>query len=357
MKIRFMKSLAVVIAMVAGSSAFGQDYYAECEGDIETVSFLGGDSCQKDDDCGKGCDDGGKSCDYGCGIGDRIGGGGGGFYGGAEVVFVKPHSGTSEAFMIEDAANDVTIRSFEWDYDPAVRFWAGYENCEGFGLRARYFYYDQDAGPEALTVPAGGFAGRDLADGSAEYFIDVDADAGESIGAIAGLHIEAVDLELSQRIDFCVASATFSGGVRYGQLESVVGVASSDGEAYLQASDFEGWGPTIALDARRPVRNGNLSLVAGIRTSVLFGDSDVTVLSVDDEDFLQERDNGVFVGEVMIGAEYSRCLANGIEMIGRVGWEGQYWTGMPLSTAMGENFSDPSDLFLSGLSIGLGFVR
>jgi len=97
MKIRFVKSLAIVIAMVAGSSAFGQDYYAEREGDIETVSFLGGDACQKgcDDDCGKGgkgCDDGGKG---GCGILDGLGCGigGGGAYVDAEALFFRANPG------------------------------------------------------------------------------------------------------------------------------------------------------------------------------------------------------------------------------------------------------------------------
>lgn len=354
MKIRFVKSLAIAIAMVAGSTTFGQDYFEGTDSEIEAVSYLAGG-----DKGGKSCDGGGKGCDSGCRLFDTGGCGGGAFYGGAEIIFIKAHSGTSEAFYLEDAAGNGTVRSFNWNYDPAFRVWAGYENDEGFGARARYFYYDQDAKTQTATAPAGGMADRGLGDSRGDYVAEAFTNPGETIAAIAGLHIEAVDMEATQRIDFCTATTTLSGGVRYGQLKSVVAVANVDqGVGYLQQSDFEGWGPTVALNARRPIRNGNLSLVAGMRSSVLFGNSSVTVLGLNQNSFSQfSRNNGVFIGEVRIGVSYARCLNNGIQLVGRAGWEGQYWAGMPLSTSMGYNFSDPSQLFMSGFSVGLGFLR
>jgi hypothetical protein len=353
MKRSFLLVLALSIAMPAAGPAFAQDDVELTDAVITPVAYLGGGCDESTYDCG--------ICDSCCGTG--------GWIIGAEVIFLKAAAGSNEAFM-QTTGGESSVRSFSFDYDPAFRAWTGYQNCDGFGARARYFYYDQDANPETAVNPANSVIERDISESNSNvggYLAEADIQgAGGSFAAFTGLQVQALDIEAVQTIAFCNADVTMAGGVRYGRLESTLGAASfaANGaldQAYFVATNFEGWGPTIAVDARRPIRNGNLALLAGMRASVLFGESDTQVFTATGntgDDFMQlDRDSGVFIGEVMFGAEYSRCFANGIQATLRGAWEGQYWTGAPLATSMGENFSDPNDLFLNGFNIGLEFAR
>ena len=125
-------------------------------------------------------------------------------------------------------------------------------------------------------------------------------------------------------------------------------------EDYNVFANFEGYGPTFALEMNRPLR-GNLSWIAGTRHSVLYGESDVRVVELGGNDFdMLDRKSGMYIAEVQTGVQYTRCLGRA-EMVLRGVWEAQYWAGMPLATRMGENFSDSDELFMDGFSFALGF--
>jgi len=111
----------------------------------------------------------------------------------------------------------------------------------------------------------------------------------------------------------------------------------------------------MAAGLNRQLGCCGLSLLANTRASALMGTSDMGVLDAGTGDFLiNDRYAGMFIGEVQVGAQYARMLCNGSEASLRVTYEGQFWTGMPLATRMGPNFSDSDQLFLDGFGIGLG---
>ena len=72
-----------------------------------------------------------------------------------ESLSLQYHERKDEAFLVQDNTGDATVRSFDYDYDLASRFWFGAENCEGLGARLRYFYYSQSADPELGVVDLG----------------------------------------------------------------------------------------------------------------------------------------------------------------------------------------------------------
>ena len=86
------------------------------------------------------------------------------------------------------------------------------------------------------------------------------------------------------------------------------------------------------------------------------GKSDMGVRDFTAFDFvIDDRYSGMFIGEVQVGTQYARTLSCGAEATLRLTYEGQIWTGMPLATRMGSDFSDSDQLFLDGFGIGLGY--
>jgi hypothetical protein len=123
-----------------------------------------------------------------------------------------------------------------------------------------------------------------------------------------------------------------------------------------------GLGPTLALEGSRTFC-GDFAFLLGARGSLLFGESDFQLFAVDQppaptsRGFAQlDRDNGMFIGEITVGTQWERQFA-GCEVVVRGAWEGQFWTGMPLATRMGDNFTNESDVFAEGLALSLAISR
>jgi hypothetical protein len=150
----------------------------------------------------------------------------------------------------------------------AYRLTASTNLIEEFGVRVRYFDYDAGTGSDGGPDPSLFFE---------TSMWDIEGTASTKLGKW--------DL---------VASA----GARGGNIEW----SDEDGGS---GYEFDGWGFTAALDARRAFDNG-LAIVAGIRHSQLFGDIEEIATPTDDN-----SNNVVPITEFRAGLEYAHPVFPG----------------------------------------------
>ena len=303
------------------------------------------------------------ACD-GCatcgGCGDDCCCGRSGWYFGAAAVWLKPHyktnkAGLGHAFTVNTnlgmggAENHV---SFSTDYEVTPRLWLGYVNCNGGGWRLRYWEYDH--GP--ATANAVVTASQSVNLGRTRI------DAPGTVEALHDLTLRTLDLDVTQRFDNCWGNAITAGfGLRYARMDQLSlrqGSGSPASGREVFTSDFEGVGPTFALEVQRQV-SCCWGVYGNVRHSVLFGDwntsnltraiipsppVDATVVTTGgSEEPLQ-------ITEVEIGLEWRRPLAANVLYV-RGGYEGQLWH------AAGGPFNQSLDLGLHGFGFSAGVLR
>jgi len=280
----------------------------------------------------------------------------GGLVGGAEMLFLKAYSNTYDqvATWISHGGN-APSNSFEL----SPRIWLGYVGESGFGIRGRWFQYQH-------TLNAG--------TGTAD---EEDSDGLNLIGEIGGLYfgleredyelttrnqldVYAVDVDFMQRIDFEYWQANLGAGLRTGgvkrrtSVEWVPLIEGEEREAGLLATTFEGVGPTIFAELKRPIGAGGLSLIANARGSLLFGDRRVYLQYDGEEEFgdhVLASEGLVAVGEIQFGVEYARRLGYGTIGFAQCLWEGQIWSDATHVAVLSD------DLGLMGLALNFGIAR
>ena len=201
----------------------------------------------------------------------------------------------SPGVQLGDDGQDMT----DFDSEFAPRVTLGVVNDEGFGVRVRWWEYDESASP-----PAGGS-------------ISVDT--------------YTIDLEVMQTVQLnsCV-SAEFSGGARYVEFEELLNRGPDEGleigtNAHNRLSAVGGVvGAKVNIDSRFGRMYG------GARFSLLGDDKFVQ----DSDTNSAKSDTIMSMMEIGTGVEFERCLGNGMTFTGRVGYEWQMW----------ENFTEGRDV-------------
>lgn len=248
-----------------------------------------------------------------------------GVFAGAELLLLTPYNGSLS--VSAGPGNPLVEVTPDFDLAAAPRFWAGYRNSEGLGLRARYFTLDAEGGPSP------------------------------TLGIVRGLDLRTFDLEVTQIEQLGNWTLDLSAGIRWAQNRNdMFSVAAP----VLLTQDFEGWGPTVALGALRPIGSGNFSLFANVRGSLLFGDNDYLISAfipgisppLVPVATLQSSNEVVTVGELQLGVEWARFLDNGARVYARAGVEAQAWN-IP-SPALGL-LDDTTGLI--GATMAIGFER
>lgn len=243
---------------------------------------------------------------------------GGGWYGGAEATILEPFmSGAPSVFV----GNPVPGSLIEQQFRAGVRYQIGWANAAGFGIRGRYWSYDQSFTQAAPFAPAQ-----------------------------LGVNLQAADLEATVTQRLWNWDTLLSAGARYGQLgysnDQAVGGRPLFG---VGTARFEGVGPTIAAEGRRRLGRSSFSLYGNVRGSALFGE-------VANRSMFLSMPSASINGEVMgiaenqLGLAWDRVAANGLVIEVRAVWETQYWMNNTLSD---DAYGIGTNLGLIGPTIGL----
>ncbi len=257
------------------------------------------------------------------------------WYVGVDLAVLKPHMGTlgADLGIFNHPAVDVTPSH---DFQVSPRVWLGWDNADGLGVRARYWTFDSDA---TLAFPVANHP---------PVFGPID-------GTQSWLGADTLDLEATQR--GCLGNLEFqlAGGFRYANMETGVGVygtAPIPFEAGIDI-DFEGVGPTVAIDVRRPIGNRGLALVGSARSSWMYGETDINGSGVLDgiPAGLYADDHMMQINELSLGVQWSRCLARGGQISVAALWESQAWEWAPVAGLIHQ------DIGLTGPTFSFSYMR
>jgi len=297
MKSALFRLAAVAIAIGATSTAvLAEDLrfisHADSRGTVLPTRFI---SLNGDEDCGN-ADKSFESCecDTRCG----------GFEGGVELLFLN--------VWANHGAGERNGGNSWFNRDPEtignMRYWLGYRNAEGLGVRARCFSYYSQIG----------------AGNTNEYF-----------------DVSLTDVEATALLTLGKWDYDFFGGVRIGDLRW----SDKNGNS---GYNFTGAGLTLGGSVRRQLI-GNLGLVSSVRTSFLLGQTKEVV--GDDE----SSQTLASMTEVRLGMDWQREMARGNFVFG-VAWEQQVYTGLSGNV---DSDIDPEDVDLSlgGPVLWVGFQR
>ena len=273
--------------------------------DVHQAAFCEGCGCGECG-CGNGCGCCG-CCDCGdcCGCCDCCNacGCGGGTYAQFEILFLRAH-------VLEDAAG---LGKLSEEYEISPRFVLGFENGCGQGARIRYWHYGHQQ--NSIDDPA------------------------------LGVRFEwnVLDLEATNRLQFCRTDVVLGGGVRLANTE----IMSSPN------IDADLIGLTAAVDAETVIccdccRCSYWSAIYGSRLSILGGDWEGAGNTYIPGPI---RDDNVVVTELYGGVEYG-CCYRGLDLFSQLKFEVQNWH----SDALAANAGTDSIGFVGpGFVIGAGY--
>ncbi len=252
----------------------------------------------------------------------------GGLVGGLDVLFLRAYGNTYDEMMHRNLSNGDIAPSNDYEISP--RMWLGYVGQSGFGIRSRWFQYQH-----TLKAATGTFADWPDADDTTE--------------ARNYLDVYAVDIDFMQRVDLGCWDLNAGAGIRVGGVKRLTTLETTRGSDTLDAayrSRFEGVGPTIFAELKRPIIGTGISLIANARGALLFGDGRWEAVEE-----AGGSDSVVGVGEVQIGLEYARQLGYGTIGFAQCVWEGQMWS----NATQFEGGRD--DLGLTGIALNFGITR
>lgn len=275
-----------------------------------------------------------------------------GFYADMAFVFARPSFTDASNFGIYDAPQDLsTAGSFDYDYELAPRVWLGYVGPDGRGVRARYWQFEHSGRARSLTqTDPNIFYGADWIHPWG-MITAMTTGVGDVMNITNSLKAQALDLEVTQTLNFCRAEIMLGAGLRYALLEKEFDAVIPGVDFLTARHDFEGVGPTISMDVRLPIDcYGCWSLYGGCRYSILFGESWAYGENGSDP-FNYTLDEVLSIGEIEIGVEWTRSVSRWGLFVVRAGYEGQVWyeAGSPSNVG--------GDLGFEGINVKLGFIR
>lgn len=195
-----------------------------------------------------------------------------------------------------------------------------------------------------------------------------------ALATAARLHMDVWDFELTDDVRLSRWAGLVALGVRYAHLSQEYTAFTTDVSlagplAMFASHNFNGAGPTLALELHRDLGLAGLYFYGYGRGSVLFGSaterSDIqspgNTMSFTDLSSAAQRQPVLPVGEIDFGLGWNRALRTSV-LYAQVGFVGQVWWGAGnatsepgvLSTILGDSGARNDNLGLIGLSVRTG---
>jgi len=236
-------------------------------------------------------------------------------------LFIK-YENTFMSYSQEGGVADADGNPVDVDREYAPRIEAGLFFNKGLGLRGRYWSYDTDARSSA--------------------------------GNLFSVDSSYWDVELFQNIRVTEKTELeWSAGIR--KIDFNQSVGGGHGE-WRYDSDFDSWGVTAALEARRTIWYGKL--YARGRFSILAGDADL-LYYYEGSPYNPRKatDNTIYQAELALGYEFNIPLSDRVILKMNAGGEWQNWSniGMADSSFGGIGNDDVlEDIGFVGFVLGVG---
>lgn len=209
-----------------------------------------------------------------------------GFYVDGQALYLQPRWQNNPAwvagpdiFLVPDGTVTATQKDFEFDWQVSPRVEIGFSNDCGFGLRGRAFYFSQNA-QESITRDTPDVSIRTAAPLGLAGFLGL----GDTANLAAELTMYTGDVEFTHDLQAGRWALRMSVGGRFAHIEqnyqaTAVTPAGAAAGGIYSGLEFDGGGPTVALEAHRRVGKTNWAGFGMIRTSLLYGtyDQNVTV--------------------------------------------------------------------------------
>ena len=199
----------------------------------------------------------------------------GGWVGGVGVYVIKPHWTTNPAFATTVASGSVNVDSqtdFPYSYYATPLVWFGYVGENGLGARTRFWLFDQSS---TTTFTNDGSAS--VISAAPLNYLNSSTTAGDVLTFTSGLRVDVIDFELTQTFQAGAFTGQLSAGGRYTRIEQtyhhVEAPLTTLDDIVDSSHSFNGFGPSIGAEVRRPILDGGFSLYASGRGSILFGKS------------------------------------------------------------------------------------
>ncbi len=269
------------------------------------------------------------------------------YYGGAYLL--QPTFQTDAAFLRTGAGGAAQQVDFtrHINYAPAGGLAIG--TGRGWGLRGAWFNFSESGNADAVAAP-----GETLTPSTPLSLTGIGKTA--RIDTDSNMRVTAWDAEGTY---VCYSSSLWSlllgSGVRVAHVSQDYVAYLTDAKSAITTvgagHNFNGAGPTFSTDGRYTcVRNSNLALYSKLRFSLLFGMAkedyftDTPAGKVNNQ--YRSENQTLPIGELEVGAEYSRPLGNARVFV-QSGFVGQIWWGggnssnfdpLANSSAAGTNF-------------------
>jgi hypothetical protein len=242
-------------------------------------------------DGGTPIDGAGPCCGpLGDGCCNHFGDGGSHFTGGVGLYLLHPNLTANPAFARNSTtaatpANGETTtviagtQDFGYDVQASPRVWLGYVCDSGLGGRVSYWHFEDSANTFEFTNPGPAVVTSASVLTAIPGITSNGAFGTDHLAFTSDLRMDVLDLEATQDVKVCLWQLLISGGVRYDYINQSYGGfrtgptagGATEVDTVLASHSFTGVGPTLALEARRPLSDCGLSLFVKGRGSVVFG--------------------------------------------------------------------------------------
>ncbi len=237
-----------------------------------------------------------------------------GWYSGVDLLFLSPKLnavGFNNIFYHGSDYSQPSDGTTNSNLNFAQRVYIGYEGENLGGVQVRWFTYDQETNYIGSGADSGGL---NPIDGNLNFDVDY------------------IDAELTQTGQFRVWDWRATAGVRYARVD-----VREDGSNEFEWEDFddavwfglagvnfEGAGPTLSVRGSREVIWEGFSLFGSARTSILFGDTELSsIYEIGGGPILIENDCAQ-VWELQFGFQHVHQF-DACDLVSGFFWEAQRW--------------------------------